>query len=84
MISPILLGSVNCSVTDNCLGYQCCANIDLKITEKSLQLHLSIDPCNFMISVGFGEWFLNMSLFSYEWGTEEVRPLGNAIIIRYT
>ena len=83
VISPFTLGSVDCSVKDNCLGFQCCADINLKITEIRLQHQLSVDLCNFVISVGFGEWVLDMSLFSYQWGTEEMRLLGNSITIRY-
>ena len=56
-------------------------DLDLKVTRRSLNAYLIVDACNFQISVGFGEWFLNISLFTYSWGRQEVHMLGNAIEI---
>ncbi|XP_072033124.1 uncharacterized protein [Amphiura filiformis] len=74
----------NCNMDDNCLGFHCCVNIDLKVIRKSVEVYLTLDPCNFVMYVGFGEWLLNKSLFTYKWGTEERLALGNAINIRFT
>ncbi|XP_072048757.1 uncharacterized protein [Amphiura filiformis] len=82
-VPPLLPQGVSCSVDNSCHGFQCCADIDLKITRRSLDVYLQVDPCNFVLSVGFGEWSLNVSLFTYTWGTIETQSLGNAIDIRY-
>ena len=72
-----------CIIHDNCFGFQCCIDIDLKITQRNISIYFHLDPCNFELSVGLGQWYLNKSLFTYAWGTEETFTLGNAIIVRY-
>ena len=80
---PSLLSEIQCSIIgDTCLGIECCVDLDFKVTKRSIRAYLIIDPCDFEFSVGFGEWFLNVTLFAYQWGTEEVEMLGDAIVIR--
>ena len=80
---PTLPSSLSCVVNDNCLGFKCCANnIDLIVAQRSLQVYLTVDPCNFVISVGFGAWSLDMPLFTYQWGTDETVSLGTAFELR--
>ncbi len=57
-------------------------DLNFKIIQPSVHVYLEFDYCNYIISVGFGEWLLNRSLFTYTWGTEETHTLGNAIALR--
>ena len=73
----------NCIMNDDCLGFHCCINIDLKITQRNLSIYFELDACNFQLGVGLGEWNLTKSLLTYIYGTEETYTLGNAITVRY-
>ncbi len=74
---------ISCVIEDTCLGFQCCVDIDLMITTVSQSVYLNIDPCNFMISLGFGAWYVDASLLTYQLNTERTYTLGNAIDVRY-
>ena len=56
--------------------------MDFILTQRAVEVFFKIDPCNFEFSVGFGEWFINVSFFTYRWGTEITEFLGNAITIQ--
>ncbi|XP_022105071.1 uncharacterized protein LOC110987006 [Acanthaster planci] len=60
--------SLTCTVTDSCLGIQCCLEMDLKITTRSINAWLILDPCNFTVSVGFEKWERSVTLFHYPMG----------------
>ena len=79
---PTTPSNQSCIITNNCLGFRCCLDIDLKIAKKSVEVFLLVDLCNFDISIGFGKWYRNISMFAYHWGTEEIHSLGNAIRLR--
>ncbi|XP_072033123.1 uncharacterized protein [Amphiura filiformis] len=82
---PSLPAEIECSVIgDSCLGIECCVDLDFKVTTCSIRIHQFLDPCNFWLAVGFGAWSLNITLFTYQWGTEEVEMLGNAIEITFS
>ena len=74
--------SVSCAINNKWTQFHCCVDLNFKIIRASVHLYLKIDNCNYVISVGFGEWRLNRSLFTYMWGTEEMHTLGNAIGLR--
>ncbi|XP_072033122.1 uncharacterized protein [Amphiura filiformis] len=82
---PKLPQEVTCVINNRCLGIQCCLNVDITVAHLTTQTWLIIDPCNFQISVGFGSWYLNITLITYQWGQEEGHTLGNnAVIIRFS
>ena len=56
--------------------------MDLRVTKRNVMVLISLDFCDFQISVGFGEWFLHLSLFTYDWGREEIHSFGEAIELR--
>ena len=78
---PELPDEIMCVINEQCLGIQCCFNLDIGVALLSTQAWLIVDPCNFQISVGFGTWFRNITLFTYEWGQEERHVLGNNAVI---
>ena len=57
--------------------------MDFIVVERSIRAFLAMDPCNYRFTAAFGEWFLEVSFFTYEWGTEITEKLGNAITIKY-
>ncbi len=65
----------------NSLEFRCCVDIDLKALNVSVEVSFIVDPCNSVVSVGFGNWNLNMSLLVYHWNTEEIMAIGNALTI---
>ena len=68
---PALTDILTCSVHGDCLGIQCCVNLNLKVTELKMKAWLIINPCDFKFSVGFEKLDLNFTLFTYEWGKKE-------------
>ena len=80
---PSLLDPISCVIEDKCLGFQCCVNIDLIITTISQSVYINIDPCNFTIYLGFGAWYVNDSLLTYQLNSERKYNLGNAVEVRY-
>ena len=79
---PTTPTGIECSIASDCLGFRCCLNMDLTVTQKTVMVYITLDICDFQISVGFGEWFLDLSLFTYDWGREEMHSLGDAIELR--
>ena len=83
MISlPFLANIVQCSIDDRCLGIQCCIHLDFVITELMLSARIQVDPCNFQLYLAFENWELNVTLFSYTWGTVETVSIGNAVSLK--
>ena len=80
--SPQIPG-IDCSVASLCLGFECCVDLDFQIIQRSVKAYVIADICNYQILVGFGEWLVDISVFTYEWGTEKTYNLGNAINVRY-
>ncbi len=72
---------ITCTIDNRCVGFHCCLDMDFIVTSRTVNTYITIDPCNYIISVGFGEWFLEVSLYSYNWGTEITEHLGNIIDI---
>ena len=56
--------------------------MDFGVTQRNVMVFTTLDTCNFQISAGFGEWFMDLSLFTYDWGREEIRSLGDAVELR--
>ena len=78
---PELPQPVSCVINSQCLGIQCCLNLDFTVAVLSTQAWLIVDPCNFCISVGLGSWFFNVTLLTYNWGQQESYALGNNSVI---
>ncbi len=57
--------------------------MDFKIDKVMLKSWIVLEPCNFTLSVGFGKFYANISLFKYKWGTEEILQIGHFLSIRY-
>ena len=78
-----LPSSVSCQLDPLCLGIQCCLSMDFRIAHITAKTWLLFDACDYELSIGLGSWYLNISLFSYSWGMEDVRSIGNALNVRY-
>lgn len=72
---------LTCSVDDKCLGIHCCASLDLVFTRLSTTAWAVLDPCEFELSVGFGTWSQNVTLFEHVWGVEKAVDISNAVRI---
>ena len=72
-----------CSVMDReCLGVQCCINMDFTIAHLWIKTEFVLEPCNFQIVVGFENWIFNESLLTYKWGDWKYVSIGNYLSIR--
>ncbi|XP_064646638.1 uncharacterized protein LOC135499666 isoform X2 [Lineus longissimus] len=76
---PTLSSSMNCAVQPECRGIECCISIDLGFMQRSFRTFVTIDPFSYQLTIGFEKWRFNRYLFTYEWGKEEIAPLGSAI-----
>ena len=84
MISlPTLANIIQCSTDDNCLGIQCCVNLNFIITTLMLDARIKVDPCNFQLHVNFENWERIFTLFSYTWGKVEKEPISDVVTLRW-
>ncbi len=72
---------ITCSVHEDCLGVQCCVNLNFKVTALKLKAWLIINPCDFKFSVGFEKLDFNFTLFTYEWGNKERIHLSDTLTL---
>ncbi|XP_033637723.1 uncharacterized protein LOC117298529 [Asterias rubens] len=85
MISlPTLANIIQCSTDDNCLGIQCCVNLNFIITTLMLDARIKVDPCNFQLHVNFENWERIFTLFSYTWGKVEMEPISDVVTLSYS
>ena len=80
---PSTPAGINCVIDSTCLGFECCIDMNFIVVQRSTKAFLAIDPCDYRFTAGLGEWFLDVSFFTYELGTEITEKLGNAITIKY-
>jgi hypothetical protein len=59
---------VTCKFSDMCTGMTCCAEIDFGVVKRKFKVWAQIDPCNFLLSVGFEKWNLNVTLIGFTQG----------------
>ncbi|XP_038050876.1 uncharacterized protein LOC119724026 [Patiria miniata] len=74
---------LSCTVTDSCLGIRCCLEMDLKITTRSVNAWVILDPCNFTLSVGFEKWERSVTLFHYPLGDVMEEVVNSAMRVRW-
>ncbi|XP_072048756.1 uncharacterized protein [Amphiura filiformis] len=74
----------SCQLDPRCLGVQCCLNLDVQIVTIATRAWFLLDPCDYQLSIGLGSWYLNISLFSYSFGVEEMKSIGEALNVSFT
>ncbi|XP_038050728.1 uncharacterized protein LOC119723897 [Patiria miniata] len=74
---------LSCTVSDSCLGIQCCLEMDLKITTRSVNAWVILDPCNFTLSVGFEKWERSVTLFHYPLGDVMEEVVNSVLRVRW-
>ncbi|XP_072033125.1 uncharacterized protein [Amphiura filiformis] len=85
LVLPSLDNILTCGIEDiRCLGIQCCVNIDFAITKLMMKVGLSLDPCNFQVSVGFETFSRTVTLFTHKWGSVVEQRVSDALVIRYS
>ncbi len=63
---PISTDLVGCHLVKHCSDIHCCVAIDIKVKQLFVDAWLTIDPCNFTLSVGLGNrQFTSNSLAEY-------------------
>ncbi len=68
-VLPSYPASTQCVLYDDCMGFECCVNLDLVTSFADTKTWFQLDVCNYKLRVGVGKWFYNTTLFSYKWGT---------------
>ena len=81
-VVPAIENFLQCSVNDRCLGIECCVCLDFKLSKLSLKTWIILDPCNFVISIGFEKLSFNQTLLSYEWDKLETFDISDFLLIR--
>ena len=42
---------------------------------------MTVDPCNFDLSIGLGKWEFSKTLVTHDWGAEQVVDIGSEITV---
>lgn len=64
---------VSCYLPSLCTGFQCC--VDVPDLNMSFNAYLSVDPCNYMLTVGIEKFTFNKSLDHYTFGKFYIKCL---------
>ena len=62
---------VSCYLPSLCTGFQCC--VDVPDLNMSFNAYLSVDPCNYMLTVGIEKFTFNKSLDHYTFGKSYIK-----------
>lgn len=76
-----LPSDLSCHIPDFCTGIECCFSVG--ILKRSFQMHLFIDTCSNLFSVGIEKYVNKVSLIDYEWGTTKAFSLAGALRVMY-
>lgn len=64
------------SIESDCMRLDACADISLSLAglsyTKALKAYVDLDPCSFVLKVGFESFQLTKVLLNYDWGKEIV------------
>lgn len=58
--------TVNCYIDQTCTAVKCCQEISQLST--TMETEVTIDPCDFMLTVRIEKLQFKVTLFDYEWG----------------
>ena len=81
--APSIADILVCHIADKCLGISCCMTLDIKVKKLYVTAAIIVDPCEFVLSITFGNWLHNITLISFDWGMEKQQSIGNSVQIRY-
>ena len=60
------------SIENDCMRLDACADISLSLAglsyTKALKAYVDLDPCSFVLKVGFESFYLTKVLLNYDWG----------------
>ncbi|VDI43606.1 Hypothetical predicted protein [Mytilus galloprovincialis] len=76
---PTLPSDVSCYIPESCMAVQCC--VDVKPINKTISLHISLDPCVYEMEIAIEALNVKKSLLTYVWGEEEAFSLQGGIKI---
>ncbi len=68
----------SCSPTASCTGIQCCVPVDIEVDILYINVWLTIDPCNYTLSVGIGRWNVSATLTRTDFGTRRKVDISRA------
>ncbi|XP_078340722.1 uncharacterized protein LOC144627472 [Crassostrea virginica] len=70
---------VSCYLPSICTGFHCC--VDVPAINMSFNAYLSVDPCNYMLTVGIENFSFNKSLDYYTFGQDGLFSLAGVLKI---
>uniref|UniRef100_A0A1I8J2Q2 Uncharacterized protein n=1 Tax=Macrostomum lignano TaxID=282301 RepID=A0A1I8J2Q2_9PLAT len=74
----------NCKIHDQCLGIECCTELDFKVYSRHFFYTQLVDPCTYSFYIGFENFFYNQSLFHFDWGQDKLLKIaGSTVELRY-
>ncbi len=72
---------MSCQPTNHCTGVQCCLELDIIVTKLFVNVYVTIDPCDFKLSIGFGKWSFEKNLVELDWSVERTLSVANSLQI---
>lgn len=67
------------SIENDCMRLDACADISLSLAglsyTKALKAYVDLDPCSFVLKVGFESFHLTKVLLNYDWGKKAKRVI---------
>jgi hypothetical protein len=68
-----LPSSVSCSISSGCSNILCCTKMDF--ISRGIQTRVSLDPCDYKLTLGIETMNVTTSLLDYTWGRSETFSL---------
>ncbi|XP_064646205.1 uncharacterized protein LOC135499390 [Lineus longissimus] len=65
---PSMPENYRCAYNRECTGFDCCIDMDMKISSRTFAFRVLLDPCKLSFHVGFEKWEFNGTLKGYSWG----------------
>ncbi|VDH92137.1 Hypothetical predicted protein [Mytilus galloprovincialis] len=78
---PTLPSDASCYIPESCMAVQCC--VDVTPIDKTISLHISLDPCVYEMEISIEALHINKSLLTYVWGEEETFSLQGGFKLKY-
>ncbi|KAL5013968.1 hypothetical protein ScPMuIL_008238, partial [Solemya velum] len=66
---PNQIDGISCYILDSCSELQCCMEVD--VIKRPISALLSVDTCNFVLTVGFDKFVYTKFLSAYDWVVSE-------------
>ncbi|KAK3102203.1 hypothetical protein FSP39_009587 [Pinctada imbricata] len=78
---PTIPGNDTCHLYDYCTGVRCC--VEVETLQRTIDFTLSLDPCNYRLTINIEKFSVEESLFTYTYGQTAYVNLQGVIRLEY-